>query len=194
MHKLTINQNAIDQATKAIQTLKGQFDKLNASAKETREKLDRNGGMTAIDQMRKTLAELESQKEQARVAARQAVKQASDSFFASIDQQGALDGSQLGADYTLLTGGLVRTERELQALADKHTQNPAMRHAIAQYADAKQWKGFTDNTTEQPLRDFGENLFSQAERAASDPDSLSGFLLRNPGAIAENQRNLGLID
>lgn len=194
MYKLTINQTAINQASQAIHTLKGQFDTLNERAKETRANLDRNGGMTAIDMMRKALAEIESQKEQARFTARQAVRQARDSFFASIDQQSALDGSKLGADYTLLTGGLVKTERELQMLSDKHAANPAMRHAIAQYADTKHWKGFTDSTTEPILREFGDTLFAQAERAASDPDSLAGFLLRNSDAIAENQRNLGLID
>ena len=194
MYKLTVNQNAINQASQAIQTLKGQFDALNGRAKETRANLDRKGGMTAIDTMRKALAEIETQKEQARIAARQAVKQARDAFFASIDQQSALDGSQLGADYTLLTGGLVKTEHELQMLSDKHAANPAMRHAIAQYADTKHWNGFAGITTEPTLREFGDTLFAQAERAASDPDSLSGFLLRNTDAIAENQRNYGLTD
>lgn len=178
MFKLVINTEALRNLTLAMQEHAALFDKLAEADAELTRRFGGWNGPSAEKALAAERAKIEAQREAARQSMRALVESAKAAFLADIDRQTMLDGAAISAaDLALLQGGLVDSADELASIRERHITNPTMRRAVAQYADKRNWSGFSDETNAATVREFGEQLFKMAESGATVPTGIGGLTL-----------------
>ena len=176
MFNLKINLDTLKNLTLAMQEHMKKFEALDEAGADLTRRFEGWGGPAAQKALAVERDKIEAQRESARQSMRAIVANAKAAFLADIDRQTQLSGAAIDApDLALLQGGLVSTEGELSFIQARHTENPTMRRAVAQYASKRGWDGFGDETNESAARTFAEVLFKLAESGATVPTGTGGL-------------------
>ena len=198
--RVNVPMDAVEDAVRAVEQARSTWQAIEARRAELPESeyLAREaGGEAGVERMRKALAAMDAERNEAAAAAVAKVRAARGAFEANVSAQVTPSAEQLAVSASvveLFDRGLILDAEQLAATIETNP-SPAIRVLAERYAEQRGWndaKAYTYVSDAETVRSFAAYWFSTCEAGAWRPLGPSAMQVCAEGEVERLLSNYGL--